>query len=324
MLTIYRVTPKNSTPLIEEKIKHIIVKHGEVKIIDNKKYIPDSSCDFTFEVGKSNAQTFKKHIEKNIDNFNENFPAKFIELLTDQFDIHEQLPTPIQVAIVQPNEEEETLLAEISKSAPSTPILTTRPTSVRFENTSSFEELRRKSFHDLPGEDSAEITNSASSITAPSQHSIHSQDSEKQDTLIANTQKINSFFTQAKYNANLVKMERHGNKIENGYFNGSEKSKILLDITRMAAEIKKASNTMESLLSNEQVDVFKQKISELNEKINDEQTIKTLSRYRGFSPLRCFATLWGGGKVTSIDYVNQLRNELKPLIDEAFSVRPIV
>ena len=50
------------------------------------------------------------------------------------------------------------------------------------------------------------------------------------------------------------------------------------------------------------------KISELKQTIKDAKGI--LSEYRGISFLRCVATLWGGGKVTSQGLVNTLEEQL--------------
>lgn len=52
-------------------------------------------------------------------------------------------------------------------------------------------------------------------------------------------------------------------------------------------------------------------ISELKQTIKEVKTI--LSEYRGISLLRCFATLWGGGKVTSQLLVNKLEEQLTDL-----------
>ncbi|MEN9917374.1 MAG: hypothetical protein RLY40_1313, partial [Pseudomonadota bacterium] len=54
-------------------------------------------------------------------------------------------------------------------------------------------------------------------------------------------------------------------------------------------------------------------ISELKQTINEAKTI--LSEYRGISLLRCFATLWGGGKVTSQLLVENLEKQLADLQD---------
>ena len=53
------------------------------------------------------------------------------------------------------------------------------------------------------------------------------------------------------------------------------------------------------------------KILDLKETLKNANSL--LSEYRGISLLRCFATLWGGGRVTSQLLVNKLENQLTDL-----------
>lgn len=53
------------------------------------------------------------------------------------------------------------------------------------------------------------------------------------------------------------------------------------------------------------------KILDLKETLKNANSL--ISEYRGISLLRCFATLWGGGKVTSQLLVNKLENQLTDL-----------
>ena len=78
-----------------------------------------------------------------------------------------------------------------------------------------------------------------------------------------------------------------------------EKIDLLLN-----AEIK-----MEENASNR--DISSDKISDLKETLKNANSI--LSEYRGISLLRCFATLWGGGKITSKLLVNTLEEQLTDL-----------
>lgn len=326
MLTIYRATQLNSAPSIHEKIKHVVVKKGKVEILDNKKYIPNFSYDLTLEVGKSHAKELKKHIEENLEDFNKDFPSKFIELLKDKFDIQKQQQEQSEFnqennSEVATSELKEQLKQHVLQSLSSSTIsVLDRRNSVRYESIpeNTYHLRKAPSFHDLPDESSPKISRPETPTDLYSlQDSIQSQNAEEQISLIASVQKIS-----LEHNNNLAKMERHASNIKNGYFNGNEKSKILSEITRIVKQIRDASNVEGSGASNEQLDTLKQKVLELNEKINDNQKLKTLSRYRGIS--QSIATFFGYGKVTSIEYVNQLRKEFNPLINEVLSARPTV
>lgn len=338
MPSIYRATPKNTAPLINEKLKYVVVKDGIVKILNNKKYNTDSSRNFTFIAGKSSAEGLKNHIKENIENLNIDYPVKFLELLKDKFDIQEQQELNqnelqgheknVSFATPKLDEEEEKLLAAISESPISTPALF-RPDSVIVDSISENTSLRKTpSFHDLPGENSPKIARPEISLAGSlSQHSLHSQDSfenAEQAQVIDSAQKILSFFTKKENNNNLAKMENHGFNIKNSYFNGNGKSEILLNITELAAQIRASSNEIGKEFSSKQIVELKENISKLHTIINDKKNLETLSRYRGFSPLKCFATLWGGGRVKSIEYVEQLRDQLNSLTQEISPNRPTV
>ncbi len=339
MPTIYLATPNNHDLLINnEKLKYVVVKENEVTILNNKQYKSDFSYILTFEIGKSNAKSLKNHIKENIENLNIDYPAKFLELLKDNFDFQEQQELNQEELKEQENNsqlttpkldgEDENLLAAISQSPISSPAWL-RPKSVRYESVSENTSLRKMpSFHDLPSENSPKISRPViSTHLSSSQNSIYSQDSlenAERAQLIDGAQKIRSFFTEKKHNNNLAKMERHAVNIKNSYFNGNEKSIILLNITELAAQIRNSTNEIGNESSNEQIPGLKQKISKLNAIINDKQNLETLSRYRGFSPFKCFATLWGGGKVKSIEYVEQLRGQVASLTQEIIPLRPTV
>lgn len=338
MPTIYRATPKNTVPLIDEKLKYVVVKENEVTILNNKQYKPDSAHILTLETGKSNAKSLKKYIENQFKDLNLNYPTKFLKLLKDNFDIQEQQEfnqeklqdheNNLQVAALELDEEEGNLLARISQSTTSTPPLL-RPNSVRFESISENTHLRKTlSLYDSINKSSLSIQQPAiSSDLSFSHNSINSQDALENAAraqLIDGAQKIRSFFTEKEHNNNLAKMERHGSDIKDSYFNGNGKSKILLNITELAAKIRNSSSNIGMEPSNEEIKSLKQTISKLNAIINDKQNLETLSRYRGFSPFKCFATLWGGGRVKSIEYVEHLREQVAPLAQEINALRPTV
>jgi hypothetical protein len=62
------------------------------------------------------------------------------------------------------------------------------------------------------------------------------------------------------------------------------------------------------------------KILDLKETVKNANSI--LSEYRGISLLRCFATLWGGGKVTSQLLVNTLDKQLTDLQSNITMISP--
>ena len=72
--------------------------------------------------------------------------------------------------------------------------------------------------------------------------------------------------------------------------------------------IEKIQQKMDALLESGTKHVSKQIITDLQQTINDAKTI--LSVYRGIPSLRCFATMWGGGKVTSLFLVQNLEEQL--------------
>lgn len=79
--------------------------------------------------------------------------------------------------------------------------------------------------------------------------------------------------------------------------------------------IEKIQQKMDALLESganqEQARPSKQIVAELQQTINEAKT--TLSVYRGIPLFRCFATLWGGGKVTSQLLVSTLEEQLMEL-----------
>ncbi len=330
MPSIYFATPKNTTPLIGEKLKYVVVKDGAVKILNNKKYGADSSRNFTFVTVKSYADALKNHIKANIENLNIDYPNKFLELLEDEFDIQEQqefnhdklqdqennLLAPTSKSAL--DEEHKQLIEAILSSQPSPPMLQ-RSNSVKDGSVPEDTFLRKiTSFHDLPNDNSPKISRSSTSSDLSSSHdSIYSRDSlenSERTQLIDGAQKIRFFFA-GKENVYVSNIKKHALNIQNGYFNGGAKSKILLEIAQQAEQIKLNINDKgnESLI--DQIDILKEKISD---------NLATLSRYRGFSPFKCFATLWGGGRVKSIEYVEELRDQLNSLTNEISSVRSTV
>lgn len=87
----------------------------------------------------------------------------------------------------------------------------------------------------------------------------------------------------------------------------SKRDKINRINTKINALINNEINPEDDVIDSRMID----NISELKQTINEAKTI--LSEYRGISLLRCFATLWGGGKVTSQLLVNKLEEQLTDL-----------
>lgn len=318
MPTIYLATPKNSDLLIKnEKLKYVVVKENEVTILNNKQYKPDFSYILTLEIGKSNAKSLKNHIKENIENLNIDYPAKFLELLKDNFDFQEQQELNQEELKEQENNsqlttpkldgEDENLLAAISQSRISTPTLP-RPKSLNPDYNTEFSHKTFLSQMDLDRSNSpisfGKQPRVISQKLSSSQNSIHSQYSlERSEQAQRNHDEIYSFFSK-KENKYLSNIKNHGLSIKKGYFNGEEKSKILLEITQLAEQIKEKLNEKgnESLI--DQIDILKKKITD---------NAKTLSQYRGISLFKDIAQCWGGGRVKSIEYVNQLQAQLNTL-----------
>ncbi|MGC1854907.1 MAG: hypothetical protein WA659_06005 [Candidatus Aquirickettsiella sp.] len=297
------------------------------EIADNENYVESDKDLLFFKIVESQSKDFQKYINKNLINFLENNNIdkqsinNFIKFLEADQDYYFEAVTSIE-------KEDKLLIEAIANSLPSSPIMS-RPSSERYERTSENASLRKTlSFDDLPKENSTEIPRIAIFSDLSSSHnSVQSQDSfenAERAQLIDGAQKIRSFFTEKGDNTNLVKMERHGSNIKNSYFNGNEKSKVLSEITNLAADLKDSCKEITSKTTSEGLVSLDEKFSKFKDSINDKQNLETLSRYRGFSAFKCFATLWGGGKVKSIEYVNELRAQIDTLTKEIAPIRPTV
>ncbi|WP_342227871.1 hypothetical protein [Rickettsiella endosymbiont of Rhagonycha lignosa] len=347
MPTIYLATPKNSFIPEDElkeknfnyivikkhnyKLKKIIKSQGSISIDLMDNYASSDKYLLSFKVEESQGKNLQKYLdskqkdfleennlinEDSIEHFfkfiqaeqdydfkrldeNENLEEQIISNATPE---SPQYPRTSDIVHNLLDKEHEDLLNNI----PTQTLNFNRQTSVYSEDSKSIDESfnRRVSMHDDPlGENAVE---------------------NAKTTLFAE-KKINSFFIKINSSEHFKNIKCHGEKIENGSFNGKEKSEILLSITELAAQIRKNSNDKDNISSTDQLKTLKQNISKLDAIINNTQNLKILERYRGFSPFKCLATLWGGGKVKSKEYVEQLRNELNPLINEVnevLSVRP--
>ncbi|WP_218813916.1 hypothetical protein [Rickettsiella endosymbiont of Dermanyssus gallinae] len=140
---------------------------------------------------------------------------------------------------------------------------------------------------------------------------IVKQEGDKKTDLRPAIYSITKFFDEEK--PVLDQIKEHGEKIRHGYWDADEKSGKLQEISDRANAIK-AKN--EELFQNTEVD--KAKVGEIRDELQGLYSFissneETLSRYRGISVLRPLAKLWGGGKVTSMQYANEIKEELAKL-----------
>lgn len=172
--------------------------------------------------------------------------------------------------------------------------------------------------------DPLSLSNSSDMLS--SQHSVHSQallEPEDQSQLIE-LEKNKSFFSGKEKNINVCPLRNHGLNIKNGFFNGEGKAKILLDISTLAERVVNDIQDLKNASSNEQVEALNKNILELNDKMNNEENFKTLSHYRGLSAFKFIAKFWGGGKVKSIEYVTNLKEQIAPLVQEITTEKPTI
>lgn len=316
------------------KLKKIFGKHAvSVNLVAN--YYPLDKYLLSFKIEEFHSAGFKAHIDSKFKKFtkgtyyiNKESISEFFKFLEadglydfEAYSPNEELikPSAPMNFLETPNKEVITsshnLLEEQDFSSRS------RSNSLSEEKTDTESVRKANSLSKLSVENSsiASIASSTSSL-----ESLENDPQKFNSDQFSQAEKICSFFNNISNTYSFAHMKNHGEKIKNGYFNGKEKSEILLSIYDTAKKIKDTSLDLRQEITAEGLAGIKEDIKTLNACINDQTNLKILSRYRGFSPLKCFATLWGGGKVTSMEYIDQLRNELSPLIDEAFSNRPTV
>lgn len=124
---------------------------------------------------------------------------------------------------------------------------------------------------------------------------------------------ITRFFDKEESVLNQIK--QHREKIQHGYWRADEKAEILKDISSKVDAIKDKNEKL-----NQSSTVDGRKVIEIREDFYDlYQFIRSkeeaLSRYRGIAALQPLAKLWGGGKVTSEKYVNEIKEELDKIND---------
>lgn len=103
-------------------------------------------------------------------------------------------------------------------------------------------------------------------------------------------------------------LARHAKKLNSDYLQtklGKNKYQAIENIQQKMNAFLESGANQEHASSSEEI------IIDLQQTINEAKAI--LSEYRGISLLRCFATLWGGGKVTSQLLVETLEEQLSDL-----------
>lgn len=318
------------------KLKALLGNHKPVSVDLVANYDPSDKYLLSFKIEEFHSTGFEAHIDSKFKEFtqgtyniNKESIREFFKCLEADGLYDFEACSPNEELIEQPAPMNflETLNKEVITSSHNlhdeeqgfSP--RSRSNSLSEEKTDTESVIKANSLSKLSVENSS-ITSLASSTS--SLESLENDPQKCNSDQSFQAEKICSFFTSNSNLSSFVDMKNHGEKIKNGYFNGKGKSEILLSIYNIANKIMDTSSHFSEGITTEGLAEFKKDVTTLDGYINDQTNLKILSRYRGFSPLKCFATLWGGGKVTSMEYIDQLRNELNPLINEAFSNRPSV
>ena len=313
-----------------------IIKDQNVTIdkIDDLNYKQSAKDFLFFKIEESQSKKFQEYLKAKLAEFfidNKSIEKESIKNFLKYLEVDQVYHFD---AVTTIGKEDKLLVKAISNLPPLTAEFP-RPKSFNhaaYNNDTNSMQKKFLSQQCLSNNNSSEITfapqlPAISSNLTSSHNSIDSHvslENPERGKLINDAHQIRSFFTEKEHNNNFDKMERHGHYIKNGYFNGNGKSTILLKITEIAAQLKNSSAEIGNSSSNEQIKGLKENIYKLNTIINDEQNLETLSQYRGFSPFKCFATLWGGGRVKSIEYVEQLREQVGSLANDLAALRPSV
>ena len=319
----------------KNKFKKLLRNHKPVRVDLFTNYDPSDKYLLSFKIEEFHSAVFKAHVDskfkeftKGTYNINKESISEFFKFLEADglYDFEACSPSEELIESSAPMNFLETPHKEVITSSHN--LLEERDFSSRSRSNSlSEEKTDTESVRKANSLSKLSVENSSITSLASSTSSLESLENDPQkcnSDQFFQAEKICSFFTNKSNLYSVAYIKNHGEKIKNGYFNGKEKSEILLSIYNTAKKIKDAGLDLRQDITAEGLAEIKEDIKTLNACINDQTNLKILSRYRGFSPLKCFATLWGGGKVTSMEYIDQLRNELSPFIDEAFSNRPTV
>ena len=338
---MYSISPKDSLFNAEKKSKFIVINipkskaHAPiVELKDNRKFTNSDGYFIVFKVEKDICKTVQDYLEVKLNEFikehgsiKEKSPNDFLKFLEADSTYHfedlssnEKLNEPSDPIKLTEINKEEAALSQNFLDAEQGPSPRSQSSSL-IEEKIETENLRRVDSLSKLAVENSDRTESIESLTA-SQDSIRSESQKltnNQNDQLA--REIQSVFSNE--NKILLNINKHGSAIQKGYFNGVEKSTHLSLISAIAEKINLDScdllNNSSSVVN---VNTLKQNIYELKTYINDKGTTDALSRYRGFSPLRCIAAFFGGGRVKSIEFVEQLQEQLDTLTNNISQIRP--
>lgn len=118
---------------------------------------------------------------------------------------------------------------------------------------------------------------------------------------------VNLFFIKNKFT--LIELRNHADKIQGTFWNADKKVKIIKDILCQLENFNKKSQLFFQNFSDlEKIKEAQQDLIKLSDTISSN--IEHLSCYRGFSMFRVVAKFWGGGKVTSQEYIAKIEEDL--------------
>lgn len=353
---IYSVTLKDSSFNSENKTKYVVIKEHDsyfsrafskdnkpiVNVIDNHKFKFSDTYLIIFKVEKVLSENLKEYLNTMLRRFSEqndnlkqesnNF-IKFLEAdgkynvrqLDENDNLNEEinsekLSTEINAKIIS---SQEFLDAERENPRASAPSLSIDNQSLSNSSIDThFENENLGSTSSLPNPNKESNSTERPSFVSLQDLIANQSLTESREESVKLVQKIQSVFSDQ--NKTLLDIKEHGSAIERGYFNGLEKSIYLKSISTTA---KRIDSDIQDFLSNPtseiNVESLKEEINKLQKFVHNIVNSDALSRYRGVSLFKCFATLWGGGKVKSIGYVNQLQDQLTTLTEEISMIRPV-
>lgn len=315
----------------EYKFKKLLRKHKPVSVDLFTNYDPSDKYLLSFKIEEFHSAAFKAHVDskfkeftKGTYNINKESISEFFKFLEADglYDFeacspNEELiePSAPMNFLETPNKKVITsshnLLDEERGFSPRS-----RSNSLSEEKTDT-ESVRKANLLSKLSVENSSIASIASSTS-----SLESLENEAQksysDRLAEEIQSV--FFNE---NQTLLNINKHRFDLQKGYFNGQEKYIHLSTIFEKAEKINLDNrDLLNNSSSSVNIETLQHDISELQKYIKEKKITDVLSRYRGFSPLRCFATLWGGGRVKSIEYIEQLQDQLDTLTKNISGIRP--
>ncbi|KAF5271663.1 hypothetical protein FQR65_LT05284 [Abscondita terminalis] len=339
MPTIYLATPKNSfipeDELKEKNFNYIVIKKHNYKginklknpisidLIEEKNYEPSDKYLISFKIAESQGEDLKKCLDSKLKEFLQNNAVSKESIL----DFLKFLEADGELNVRQ-LDENDNQNEEINSEKLSTVINSKIDSSQAFLDA---ERVNPRNSAISLSIDNQSISNSSiqthfenENVGSTLSLSNPTNRTERPSSFVSLQDLVVNQSLPEYQNKTLSNIKTHGPAIENGCFKGLEKSMYLRIISDEAkvidSEIQKFFKNPESKLN---VDILKDKINNLNMYINDERTVDCLTRYRGISVLKCFATMWGGGRVKSIEYVKELQEQVVTL-NQKLALRPTV